>query len=70
VAGDIIRTVAVTPTLGWVGCPALIVLIRTFLSFALEVELDGRWRWQQGEQRPPGGANSASRAEGAPPVLP
>ncbi len=56
VAGDIIRTVAVTPTLDSVGVLAVIVLIRTFLSFALEVELDGRWPWQQGQQRPPGGA--------------
>jgi uncharacterized membrane protein len=71
VAGDIIRTVAVTPTLGSVAVLALIVLIRTFLSFALEVELDGRWPWQQGEQRPPGDVTSAGRrAEGTPPVAP
>jgi uncharacterized membrane protein len=42
VAADIIRTVAVTPTLMSVAILAGIVLIRTFLSFGLEVELEGR----------------------------
>lgn len=46
VAGDIIRTVAIAPTFNSVGVLALIVLIRTFLSFSLEVELTGRWPWQ------------------------
>lgn len=47
VAGDIIRTVAIAPTFASVGVLALIVAIRTFLSFSLEVELTGRWPWQQ-----------------------
>jgi uncharacterized membrane protein len=47
VAGDIIRTVAVSPTFVSVGVLAVIVLVRTFLSFSLEVELEGRWPWQQ-----------------------
>jgi uncharacterized membrane protein len=46
VAGDIIRTVAVSPTFRSAGVLALIVLIRTFLSMALELELSGRWPWQ------------------------
>ncbi len=46
VAADIIRTVAVEPTLQSVLVLGLIVLIRTFLSFSLEVEIDGRWPWQ------------------------
>ena len=46
VAADIIRTVAVTPTLPGVLVLGLVVLIRTFLSMALEVELEGRWPWQ------------------------
>jgi uncharacterized membrane protein len=46
VAGDIIRTVVVDPTPQNVGVLALIVLIRTFLSWSLEVELEGRWPWQ------------------------
>jgi uncharacterized membrane protein len=45
VAADIIRTVAVTPTLGSVAILGGIVLIRTFLSISLQVELDGRWPW-------------------------
>lgn len=47
VAADIIRTVAVTPTLESVGVLAVIVLIRTFLSFSLELEITGRWPWQK-----------------------
>lgn len=46
VAGDIIRTVAISPTFTSVGVLAGIVAIRTFLSFSLEVELEGRWPWQ------------------------
>ena len=46
VGGDIIRTVAVSPTFRSVGVLALIVVVRTFLSFSLEVELEGRWPWQ------------------------
>lgn len=47
VAADIIRTVAVEPTLQSVLVLGLIVLIRTFLSFSLEVEIDGRLPWQE-----------------------
>jgi uncharacterized membrane protein len=46
VAADIIRTVAVAPTFQNVGILGLIVLIRTFLSFALEVETTGSWPWR------------------------
>jgi uncharacterized membrane protein len=46
VAADIIRTVAVQPSLENVAVLGLIVLIRTFLSFSLEVEIGGRWPWQ------------------------
>ncbi len=47
VAADIIRTVAVTPTLESVAVLGAIVLIRTFLSFSLELEITGRWPWQK-----------------------
>ncbi|MGH4010249.1 MAG: DUF1622 domain-containing protein [Pseudonocardiaceae bacterium] len=43
VVGDIIHTVAVSPTFESVGVLATIVAIRTFLSMSLEVELAGRW---------------------------
>jgi uncharacterized membrane protein len=46
VAADIIRTVAVTPTLQGVLVLGVIVLIRTFLSMSIQVELEGRWPWQ------------------------
>jgi uncharacterized membrane protein len=46
VAADIIRTVAVDPSFRGVGVLAVIVAVRTFLSFTLEVELSGRWPWQ------------------------
>ncbi len=46
VAGDIIHTVAVELTFQTVGVLAIIVLIRTFLSFTLELELTGSWPWQ------------------------
>ncbi|MDP8905100.1 MAG: DUF1622 domain-containing protein [Chloroflexota bacterium] len=49
VAADIIRTVAIEPTFESLGILAGIVLIRTFLSFALEVELTGRWPWQRSQ---------------------
>lgn len=55
VAADIIRTVAVTPTYESVGVLAIIVLIRTFLSFSLELEITGRWPWQ----KEPSTSNSA-----------
>lgn len=60
VAADIINTVAVEPTLESLAVLAGIVLIRTFLSFSLEVEIDGRWPWQarnepyDGRQQPSG----------------
>lgn len=59
VGGDIIRTVAVSPTFTSVGVLGLIVVIRTFLSFSLEVELEGRWPWQR---RPSTDARADERA--------
>lgn len=50
VAGDIIRTVAVSPTYGNVGVLAVIVAVRTFLSFSLG-RVEGRWPWQSGRRR-------------------
>lgn len=46
IAADIIHTVAVKLTFTTVAVLALVVLIRTFLSFTLEVELTGKWPWQ------------------------
>jgi len=49
VAADIIRTVVISPTLGSVAALGLIVLIRTFLSATLQVEIEGQWPWQREE---------------------
>jgi uncharacterized membrane protein len=46
IAGDIIRTVATSPTFQSVGILGGIVLIRTFLSLALNLEVEGRLPWQ------------------------
>lgn len=57
VAGDIIRTVAIAPTFTSVGVLAIIVAIRTFLSFSLEVEVTGHWPWQP--ERSAGGGTAS-----------
>ena len=46
VAADIVRTVALDSTLEAVAILGLLVLIRTFLSWSLVVEIEGRWPWQ------------------------
>ena len=46
VAADIVRTVALEATLQSVMVLGILVLIRTFLSWALVVEIEGRWPWQ------------------------
>lgn len=55
IAGDIIRTVATSPTFQGVGILGLIIIIRAFLSVTLEFETEGRWPWQ----RPSGGGRAA-----------
>jgi uncharacterized membrane protein len=58
VAADILRTITTEPTLAEVAVLGGIVLIRTFLSVSLEVELEGRWPWQAqalGREGPHGG---------------
>jgi len=48
VAADIMRSVLIEePTFRSIGLLGLLVLIRTFLSWSLEMELDGRWPWQK-----------------------
>ncbi len=50
IAADIIFTIAIDPSLMGLAMLATLVLIRTFLSFALEVEVTGRWPWQGGDE--------------------
>ena len=59
VAADIIRTVAVTPTGESIAVLAGIVLIRTFLSFTLQLEMTGRWPWQKRLQQSGSGRDAA-----------
>jgi len=47
IAADIIRSVVIDPTFTSVGVLGLLVLVRTFLSWALEVEINGEWPWQR-----------------------
>lgn len=47
VGADIINSVAVDPTYEGVGVLGMVVLIRTFLSFTFQVEIDGRLPWQK-----------------------
>jgi uncharacterized membrane protein len=46
VAADVLRTVVLEPTLNNVIALALLILVRTFLSWSMRVEMDGRWPWQ------------------------
>jgi uncharacterized membrane protein len=47
VAADIINTVAIEPSIQSLLILGGIILIRTFLSFSLEVEIEGRWPWER-----------------------
>ncbi len=50
IAGDIIRTVVVADTFENVAVLGMIILIRTFLSLTLHLEVEGRWPWQHEEK--------------------
>jgi uncharacterized membrane protein len=50
VAGNVVRMVALEPTLNNVAMLGLLVLVRTFLTWTLSVEIEARWHWQP---RPP-----------------
>jgi len=47
VAADVVRTVALEPTIENIAALGLLVVVRTFLSWSLVVEIEGRWPWQQ-----------------------
>ncbi len=52
VAADVVRTVAVDPSLESAAVLGMLVVIRTFLSWSLSVEIDGRWPWRAGGDGP------------------
>jgi uncharacterized membrane protein len=47
IAADIIGMVAIVPSFDRLGILALIIVIRTFLSFSLQIEIEGRLPWQR-----------------------
>lgn len=51
IAGDIIATILIETTLASVAALGLIVLIRTFLSFSLETEIEGQFPWHRARTR-------------------
>jgi uncharacterized membrane protein len=65
VAADLIKTVAVSPTLSNVAVLGIIVLIRTFLSFSLQVEIEGMPPWRRGRAPSPGDAGAGYRVDAA-----
>src|SRR5262245_39894606 len=46
VAADVVRTVTLAPTFDNVAVLGVLVLIRTFLSWAMVVEMEGHWPWR------------------------
>jgi len=65
VAGDVVRTVALDPTLVNVSVLGLLVLVRTFLSWSLAVEIEGHWPWQPRPVAHPSAHDPARHSEGA-----
>jgi uncharacterized membrane protein len=71
VAADIIRTVALENTLRSIAGLGVLVVIRTFLSWSLMLEVEGRWPWQRravtsaeafGDERATGADRKSERA--------
>lgn len=52
VAADVVRTVILEPTMENIIVLGILVLIRTFLSWSLVVEIEGRWPWQKRNAEP------------------
>lgn len=52
VAADVVRTVALEPTLINVAALGLLVVVRTFLSWSTVLEIEGRWPWQPKKANP------------------
>src|SRR5215470_14834937 len=60
VAADVIRTVALEPTLNNVLILGVLVVIRTFLGWSLVVEIEERWPWQSSREKEGGRAKSSA----------
>jgi uncharacterized membrane protein len=70
VAGDVVRTVALDPTLVNVSVLGLLVLVRTFLSWSLAVEIEGHWPWQSRTIAPPSPRDPAGHSGDAMDIRP
>lgn len=70
VAADLVSTVAVSPTLENISVLGLIVLIRTFLSFSLETEIEGVFPWRRSQTVPRRDSSGAGDASGSENRLP
>jgi uncharacterized membrane protein len=65
VAGDVVKTVALEPTLANLAVLGLLVVVRTFLSWSLVVEIEGRWPWQSRSIAPPSPQDPARHSDDA-----
>ena len=50
VVADVIETITTEPTFASLAVLAAIVILRTFVSWTLTLEVEGRWPWQAGEE--------------------
>lgn len=57
VAADILRSLVLEPSLSNIAVLGALVAIRTFLSFSIDVELDGCWPWERAKARAQGSAD-------------
>jgi uncharacterized membrane protein len=64
VAADVIETVALDPTLEHIATLGLLVVVRTFLSWSIILELEGRWPWQKPAGREASAVTEAPAAGG------
>ncbi len=57
IAADIVKTVALEPTIDNVAALGLLVIVRTFLSWTLALEIEGHWPWQANKMKAVANAN-------------
>src|SRR5205823_6229191 len=69
VAADIVKTIALELTFMSLGVLTGLVLVRTFLSWTLMLEIEGCWPWQRGASRPIAGAGPERPLDGRLPQL-
>src|ERR1700735_2468132 len=60
IAADVVRTAALEPSLKNFEALGVLVMVRTFLSWSIVVEIEGRWPWQRRPDQPPTPENQPS----------